>query len=408
MQHQNILMLCQQSWGEGLGTNARSMALEFARQNRVLYISNPLTFNNLFSKSETSQVQQFWRVWRGRQPQLTEVADNVWVYTPNVVVLSINWLAWKWLFRLLNRFNAWLLAGGIRRSLRAMDFNDFDLLVDGIQYPALEMKRLLKARRLIYYLRDYMVTVPFFRRHGSWAEGCLLREADIVAANSAYLADYARPHNPRSYDIGQGCALDRYQAGRAYPVPADLAAVPVPRIGYVGYLTSLRLDLALLVVLAQQHPAWNFVLVGPEDEAFKTSVLHTLPNVYFLGAKTPDELPAYLQHCTVCINPQLVNEVTMGNYPLKIDEYLAMGKPVVATATATMALFAQHVHLAADVAGWSAALAAALAEAPNDTKMLTNTRINFAHSHNWPASVARLYAALAGQSPLAPASKQAR
>ena len=54
-------------------------------------------------------------------------------------------------------------------------------------------------------------------------------------------------------------------------------------------------------------------------------------------------MPAYLQHFDVCINPQEVNDITLGNFPLKILEYLAMGKPVVATATHLMTeVFSEH------------------------------------------------------------------
>ena len=58
-----------------------------------------------------------------------------------------------------------------------------------------------------------------------------------------------------------------------------------------------------------------------------------MDNVHFLGAKKTDELASYMEHFDVCINPQVVNDLTIGNYPRKIDEYLAMGKAVVATDT---------------------------------------------------------------------------
>jgi glycosyltransferase involved in cell wall biosynthesis len=55
-----------------------------------------------------------------------------------------------------------------------------------------------------------------------------------------------------------------------------------------------------------------------------------------LGAQDVNRLPEYIKASDVCINPQLLNETTKGNYPRKIDEYLAMGKPVVATKTIAM------------------------------------------------------------------------
>ncbi|TDN36346.1 glycosyltransferase [Hymenobacter sp. UV11] len=395
MKHQNIIMLCQQNWELGIETNARNLAYELARQNSVLYINMPLDFNTVLQRYREPVI---WERLRQlfTQPTPKQVGSNLWVFTPNILGLSINWLASKKLFKVLNRFNSQLLARSISRAVRSLKFDSYYLLQDGLIFQGLELPRLLQPKKSIYYLRDYMIAVPYFRRHGPWAEQQLMRQADIVVTNSAYLNDYARQYTPRSYNIGQGCVLTRYQADGTYALPPDLAAVPHPRIGYTGYLTSLRLDLDLLLTLARQRPHWSLVLVGPEDEAFRHSPLHQLPNVFFLGRKKPDELPAYLHYFDVCINPQLINDITIGNYPLKVDEYLAMGRPVVATHTRAMEMFADHVYLAADAPAWLAALEQALAD--NGPSSVAN-RVGFANSHTWAASTQALYDALAITNP---------
>ena len=94
--------------------------------------------------------------------------------------------------------------------------------------------------------------------------------------------------------------------------------------------------------------------------------------------------PAYIAAYDVCINPQMVNEITDGNYPLKIDEYLAMGKPTVATSTHTMRnIFAAHTHLATNPEEWLSAIDRAVAEA--DDEELAKQRIAFAETHSWGA-----------------------
>ncbi|SEU04292.1 glycosyltransferase [Hymenobacter actinosclerus] len=390
MKHQNIVMLCQQNWESGLDSNARNLAREIARHNRVLYVNLPLDVSTLVRGYRDPATRARLRSL-GRKLPPRPVAPNLWVYTPRVVGLSINWLPSRPLFRLLNRLNGQWLARSIARATRQLGFPDYILLQDGLIFQGLELPGLLRPRQFVYYLRDFMIAVPYFQRHGPWAEAQLMQQADAVVANSAYLRDYARQHTPRSYDIGQGCVLTRYQANQSHPEPADLAAVPRPRLGFTGYLTSLRLDLALLLAIARQRPHWQLVLVGPQDADFAASELHQLPNVHFLGNKAPDELPAYLAHVDVCINPQAVNEITIGNYPLKVDEYLAMGKPVVASATRTMELFARHVYLATGPQQWLAMLERALVQAGPGTAA---ARIAFAGSHTWAASVAALYQAL--------------
>jgi len=112
--------------------------------------------------------------------------------------------------------------------------------------------------------------------------------------------------------------------------------------------------------IADKKPGWNIVLVGPADDVFKNSSLSKMENVHFIGSKKQKELPAYIHSFDVCINPQLLNQMTIGNYPRKVDEYLAAGKPVVATKTETMAMFGNNALLCNNADEYIAAIEVAL------------------------------------------------
>ena len=132
--------------------------------------------------------------------------------------------------------------------------------------------------------------------------------------------------------------------------------------------------------------------MGPEDEMFLKSELHELSNVYFLGSKNPLLLPEYIHAFDICLNPQVVSQVTIGNYPRKIDEYLAMGKPVVATSTPFMeAVFSDHTYLAKSAADYIELIERAQTE--NNIE-LANARKTFASTHTWENSVAEIYKAM--------------
>ncbi|MCG9880404.1 MAG: glycosyltransferase, partial [Bacteroidia bacterium] len=171
----------------------------------------------------------------------------------------------------------------------------------------------------------------------------------------------------------------------------DIADIPKPIIGYIGALYTLRLDLGILETIANHNPKWSLVLIGPQDEAFERSSLHDLPNVYFLGLKNGDTLPAYLSAFDVAINPQVLNEVTIGNYPRKIDEYLAMGKITVATKTKAMSIFSEHTYLAETKEEYPMLIEKALSE-NNEARI--KERISFARSHTWENSVDEIYKAI--------------
>ena len=130
------------------------------------------------------------------------------------------------------------------------------------------------------------------------------------------------------------------------------------------------------------------VLVGGEDDYFKSHKLHSLGNVFFLGAKQQSETAAYIAHFDVCINPLLINDITIGNYPRKVEEYLALRKPVVATKTKTMEIFNGYVYNSTGTDEYVQSICAALEK---DTPEERKRRMEFAHTHTWENSVSKLY-----------------
>ena len=69
-----------------------------------------------------------------------------------------------------------------------------------------------------------------------------------------------------------------------FNIPSDLKMIPKPIVGYMGTLTSDRLDINMIEYIAKDLKHFSFVLVGPEDNNFQNSQLHNLSNVYFLGS----------------------------------------------------------------------------------------------------------------------------
>ncbi|MFY8190306.1 MAG: hypothetical protein ACOVK9_05015 [Bacteroidia bacterium] len=101
-------------------------------------------------------------------------------------------------------------------------------------------------------------------------------------------------------------------------------------------------------------------------------------------------MPAYLSNFNVANNPQVLNEVTIGNYPRKIDEYLAMGKITIVTKTKAMNIFENYTYLAEHKNDYPQLIEKALAE---NTPQLVQERIAFAQSHTWENSVHEIYKA---------------
>ena len=391
IQNRDIVIIGLQQWYTAIGSNCKNIALEFARHNRVLYINAPLDRRTILNGKGDPHVQYHLDTKEKKVPSIVKVSDNLWNYYPSVVLESINWLPFTPFFSWFNKRNNRKFADSIREALKEMDFKDIILFNDNDIFRGFYMKELLHPASYVYYSRDYLLGVPYWQKHGQLLEPQHIAKADVAVANSLYLKEMLQKYNPSSYYVGQGCDLQLFDATVKNPTPADVPVGNGPVIGYVGALNSLRLDISVLLKIATERPQWQLVLVGPEDDSFLASALHQLPNVHFTGRKEMAQLPAYVQAFDVCINPQVLNEITVGNYPLKIDEYLAMGKPVVATATKTMELFRDYVYLAANAGEYILLIEKALAE---NTISVAQERIRFAGTHTWENSVAAIYQAI--------------
>jgi len=391
IKNRDIVIVGQQPWDTEIGSNCKNLALEFSKNNRVLYVNSALDRITMLTHKADPKVQKRLAVIRGKENGLAAIQQNLWNLYPNVVIESINKVKIRPLFDILNKRNNKLFAGSIQNAIEELGFENVILFNDNDIFRSFYLKELLHPSISIYYSRDFMLGVDYWKYHGEKLEPALIAKSDLCVANSTYLANYCKQYNPNSWYVGQGCDLEMFSARQDKSPPADMVAIPHPIIGYVGALQSIRLDIGLLIYIAHQRPEWNLVLVGPEDESFKISKLHELKNVHFLGSKAPIELPAYINAFDVCLNPQIVNEVTIGNYPRKIDEYLAMGKPVVATATEAMSIFSEQVYLTTSKEDYVRFIEKALKE-DNDT--LRGSRKRLALSHTWENSVKEIYKAI--------------
>ncbi len=388
--HKDIVIVGQQAWDTNIGSNCKNIAIEFAKHNRVLYVNSALKRNAILKKNKDDKTIKRLELLKTKQQNLIEVAPNIWNLYPDTILESVNFFPDNFLFNWFNRLNNKRFAAAIQKALKHLNFNNFILFNDNDIYDSFYLKDYLKPDISIYYSRDYMLGTSFWRKHGTRLEPQLIAKSDLIVANSVYLANYCKQYNHKSFYVGQGCDFDLFTNPENFKRPADITPNK-PIIGYVGYLSSLRLDLEIISFIATQRPDWNIILVGPMDDDFLKSDLHSFNNISFLGQKPIEELPNYINYFDVCINPQKLNEVTIGNYPRKIDEYLALGKPVVATKTEAMQTFSDYVYLAKDKLEYVDFITRAL---ENNNDHLKKQRINFALSHTWENSVIEIYKAI--------------
>jgi len=352
---QDIVLLSTADWDNPFWTNKQHVACELARTgNRVLYVES------LGLRRPSASAQDLGRLWRRLKRGLTplrEVRPNLWVWSPLVVPLQR--------FALVRALNRLLVRGGLKLWSTMLGLKP--TLLWTYNPMTVRFVSLASYAQTVYHCVDEIKAQPGMPvQEIEQAEGELMAQVGLCFVTAEHLLETRRQQNPRTYYFPNVAEYDHFATARteALAVPTDLAALPSPRIGFIGAISGYKVDFALLRQMAELHPEWNIVLIGKVGEGdpwTDTSSLQDLKNLHFIGPRAYTSLPAYLKGFDVAILPSMLNEYTRGMFPMKFFEYLAAGCPVVATRLHALQGYGHVAYLAADHADFIAGVEQALA-----------------------------------------------
>jgi glycosyltransferase involved in cell wall biosynthesis len=342
--------------------------------HRVLFVNRPAALPSAIARG--ARGEEDWAIARGRVRRLDErlyVADP-----PPALPLRFE--------RPVTIVNQALRGSFVARVARNLGFEKPVLWVH--DHDAARIVQRLDAWVSLYWVTDDHPTGPAFRANRTnrvaamrARERELLRSVDLVLATAPQLRDAKASFNSNSHCVPHGVDIDHFaRAANPETRPAPpFRRIRGPIIGFVGQINE-RLDRELVTLVARAHPEWSIVFVGPVLRALDVGNLRALPNVHFVGPADLDRLPEFLNAMAVCTVPFLVNEHTLTMNPLKVLEYLAAGKPVVATPLPALHAYGPHVALASGPEEFAAAVERALAE---DGEAQRRARVEFARGHSW-------------------------
>jgi uncharacterized SAM-binding protein YcdF (DUF218 family) len=351
-----------------------------AQGHRVLFIEN--TGVRPPSMRDLPRVRQRLSNWWHSTKGFRQVRENLYVYSPLIVPLPYSRVA-RWVNRtlLLRSLGRWMAATGFHRPI-TWTFLPTPL--------ARDLVTRLDSELTIYYCIDDLASSSPEAKRITASEEQLFRDADLVFVTSEQLRRRAARLSQRVHLFPFGVSLEAFERVRAAddPPPSDVAAIPRPIAGYVGGLHQW-VDQRLLSEVAAGMPDVSFVLVGPEQT--DVSSLRRLPNVHLLGKKPHADVPRYVKAFDVGLVPYRLSEYTANVYPTKLNEYLAMGTPVVATDLAEIRRFnSDHgsvVAVAGDAESFAAAIRASFAESSSSER---ERRIGVARDNSWAARIAAM------------------
>jgi len=352
-----------------------------AQGHRVLFVEN--TGVRAPRVRDLPRVRQRIRNWWRGTKGFREERPNLFVYSPLLLPLPYFWLA-RWI-------NRWLLSRALRRWMQAVGFSR-PILWTFLPTPlALDVIRVVDPQVTIYYCIDDLASSSPGARRIVTSEERLFRQADLVFVTSEKLRERAARYSSRVHLFPFGVNLERFEAERRSPEgpPDDLKPLKRPLVGYVGGLHQW-VDQPLLADVASRLPEMSFALVGPAQT--DVSALERCGNVTLFGQRPHPELPRYVKQFDVGIVPYLLTDYTANVYPTKLNEYLSMGIPVVATDLPEIRRFNRDHGDIVEVAATAEAFAAAIRHSLNgaSTAAVVERRVEVAMSNSWERRIAAM------------------
>jgi UDP-galactopyranose mutase len=252
----------------------------------------------------------------------------------------------------------------LRKLLRQL-IADYDDHIAWFYTPmALPLLQELHPRAVVYDCMDELSAFRNAPKQLVQRENALLKVADLVFTGGPSLYAAKRERHPSVHCFSSSVDVTHFEQAldRTNSHPAH-KSIPGPRLGFYGVIDE-RFDTELIAHLADAHPLWQIVLVGPVVK-IDPATLPRRPNIHYLGQHPYEALPQFLAGWDVCLLPFALNESTRYISPTKTLEYMAAELPIVSTPITDVAEpYSDIVAIAADGPAFVAACEEALLAAP--------------------------------------------
>ncbi|MBF0455835.1 MAG: glycosyltransferase [Magnetococcales bacterium] len=349
----------------------------------------------------------WWNHWLSRQQLLSRLGERGWPILYSFGPLSVwerhtrHWGECPWLGRVVSRdhvlvdypgrfpatwpkFPAWDAWYSRHYALKLKKTvarqGGGDQLIALLFHPSFQpWLAWLKPRHVAYHVYDAYHMMDNWDQEMAIMEQSLIQRSELITTSSAGMAANLPGSGPKKARVlNNGADSARFLRGVGAPCPQDMAAIPHPRIGYVGSINA-KMDMDMILTVSEHQPDWHWVFLGQtymngeipavRSARDKWGRLLERNNVHFLGRKTAEEMPAYVNNMdvlTICYKIARVDQGESASwvvhgYPTKLHEFLATGRPVVAGSQQVIVDHFSHVvRLADDAAGWEAAIEEAL------------------------------------------------
>jgi glycosyltransferase involved in cell wall biosynthesis len=330
-----FVVLSTTDWDAPQFGSRQQISLELIRRgHRVLFVEIPRAIHSLISDPDGTK-KALRRIGR-----LRTIQPNLVAYTP-LPVLPIYYHPWT------NAFNQRWLYRMIQVALKHLHWQP-DVLWTYWPNTAYQVKRFKQSGcRAVYHCIDDFTAVTYPLVSSTTiadmeADQC--RQVDYIFTRTQSLTKNKKKLNQQTHYLPGGVDTVQFDPTQIQP-DTTITQLPRPIIGFVGTFDN-RVDVDLLQQAATVLPDYTIIFVGPiKHHVASNKAIYNLPNVVFLPAQPHTAVPAIIAAFDICLIPYQRNPYTQGLSPIKLYEYLAMGKPVIGTRLPYLEREQEHIWL---------------------------------------------------------------
>jgi glycosyltransferase involved in cell wall biosynthesis len=374
----DIICISTTEWDGGYWGTQHQLAWRLAKDHKVLFMDLPISPLTPFTGLHKGILKIHLK--KCLQPVRQGDIPNLMIAAPPPV------LPFRY-HRLTNLYSQKILSRFLTKNLIQLGF-DKPLLVTFQADSGALVKSVDACVKIYFCTDDWSASGRFWQPSHlvRTREKELVAACDLVVATSRRLTERLTHYGIPTYFIPNAADFDLFHQGATCEPSEAMRTLPRPVIGFAGLMTKYSFDPNLIERLAQCHPEWTFAIVGKQVGQVDLQQLRTLSNVYFLGYQPYTLLPKFLAGMDVCLIPWAANEWVKSAFSLKLFEYLAAGKPVVATWTEEYLPYSDFVYMGSTYEEFEAGIVQALKE---NSPELKRQRIELSRVNSWGNRVTR-------------------
>lgn len=380
MPNKTLICLSFPSWEGNYNKSTVELMKEYSHFQKVVYIDYPYTLLDVI-RNDNAPID---RILKCKNLTISE-HPNLKIYNLPAII-PFQSIKVKWILSLILFINTWLIRNRINkiRKIEGIKYAEWICALNPFIGNILQSTN--QSEIFNYYCYDDIASMKWVNKRSILEEELFIQKSKSVFCSSNKLVEKCKKFNENVHLIENGVNTNTFIKHKNNKSYDNI-------IGYVGSIDD-RLDIELLEHLFQSNTDFKFQFIGRvvDEEVKRKLIKHQ--NVELVPAVPPTLLPSYITKFKAGLIPFVRNQFTENIFPMKVNEYLALGVPVISTNFSDLSSLLNIIKIAENKNDFQDYL---YREINNDSDIKRQKRIDFAKSQSWTNKALKMHAVLSNQ-----------